>query len=419
MYRKHGYVAPVDMQHYILTFALEDMCEVPGPVIALANAVIALATLPPNTHFDSGQVAKAYRNALRERGLLKGRNNDRLYLSEVGRQYSKFVEPMRSIDELMALPATEEEASREVARFAREPRSNTHPLRHLALIAWLFGGMEQFVISYGESDESSPSNDRACITGKGCEPAGSPDARQQFLGLLAAGKSVTGAAREIGVDPATGMAWAASAGIQTAKRPSVIKNDVRQKMLGALRRGSPKAAAARVAGVSVQSVTRLLRTEVGLRDAWREARFASTQRSARRKWLQVVAANPLSGVKAARMLEPAAYGCLYRWDRNWLDAKNELVSRPQRSGGARVDWDARDQHLANEVAVTGLELANAMPGSRIKLWQLYQRIPELRAKLSALDRLPLTRDAVRRVLRASTVQPALVTATRRLATDDR
>jgi hypothetical protein len=60
------------------------------------------------------------------------------------------------------------------------------------------------------------------------------------------------------------MVWAASAGISTQKRPSKIKPDMRTKMIKALRRGSDKSVAARICQVSIESVTRLLRTEVGL-----------------------------------------------------------------------------------------------------------------------------------------------------------
>ena len=45
-----------------------------------------------------------------------------------------------------------------------------------------------------------------------------------------------------------------------------------------------------------------------------------------------------------------------------------------------------------------LELHEAEPDRRIKLFQIYQRLPELKAKLFKMDRLPLTRSALYSVL---------------------
>ena len=74
------------------------------------------------------------------------------------------------------------------------------------------------------------------------------------------------------------------------------------------------------------------------------------------------------------------------------------MERLARSPQARVDWDARDRRLSDQVRRIALELHEAEPDRRIKLFKIYQRLPELKAKLFKLDRLPLTRSVLYAVL---------------------
>ncbi|KRD20246.1 hypothetical protein ASE39_25460 [Acidovorax sp. Root267] len=70
------------------------------------------------------------------------------------------------------------------------------------------------------------------------------------------------------------------------------------------------------------------------------------------------------------------------------------MAKAARSSGRRVDWDTRDSELSIQVRQVALHLVTEDAVKRIKLFQLYQKIPELKAKLSKLDRLPLTRSAI-------------------------
>ena len=91
------------------------------------------------------------------------------------------------------------------------------------------------------------------------------------------------------------------------------------------------------------------------------------------------------------MIEPAAFAWLYRNDKAWLDDQVASMTMAVRHAGLHVDWDSRDEALATEVRRIALELETEEPGKKVRLWHLYQRLPELKAKLSKLDRLPLTR----------------------------
>ena len=134
---------------------------------------------------------------------------------------------------------------------------------------------------------------------------------------------------------------------------------------------------------------------VGLQAAWHLARHERACKTARELWRRAVSANPVSGVKAVRILEPAAYAWLYRNDREWLNREVSSMAKAIPHGGLTVDWDARDAELADTVMKASEAITSARHGTRIKLWQLYQRIPDLRAKLGRLDQLPLTQRAIR------------------------
>jgi hypothetical protein len=361
--------------------------------VLLTRSAVGLARLDPDTFFDPIVVQATYRQELQARGFTRGL--EQLELKSLGPRYAEHLCGLRRIAELAALPSDARSAAAEIGRLVYTPRSGVHPVRHLAFIAWLFTDLEAFVARYRDLAEQREFPSPAAAASAETDTIDSrQELRRALKTLLEAGRRISSAARDLGIDPVTAMAWAAADGISVNKRPSVIRGAVRVRMIKALRAGRSKQAVASLGGVSIASVSRLLRTEVGLHECWRTAQFQRRQRLARRRWARAAVANPISGVKAARMLEPAAYAWLYRNDRTWLDEHVAGMTQAVRIGGLHVDWDSRDEALAMAVRRTALELEMEAPGRKGRLWQLYQRLPELKAKLSKLDRLPLTRSAV-------------------------
>lgn len=267
------------------------------------------------------------------------------------------------------------------------------------LATWLLGSVEEFLSIYKKVDRHYEASQPTQSSTPSTAASMLVDERKHRLAvLLESGLSVSRASSEIGVDTNTGMAWAASLGIATPRRPKLLVPEVRKALIRLLSRGVSKDRTAATGNVSVQTITNLLRTEVGLHEAWNVAQFESARRRCRRRWLRYVTVNPHSGVKAARLAEPAVYAWLYRNDRDWLKAQTFAMERVARSPQARVDWDQRDQQLSEQVRRVALELHEAEPDRRIKLFQIYQRLPELKAKLFKMDRLPLTRSALYAVL---------------------
>lgn len=371
--------------------------EVTSPITLLAKAAITLAGLPSSTHFDPTKVATAYRRELKNRSLLVGRS-ERLKAGEVGGQYREFLAAFAGISELRGLPCTPKAAYEEVAKLLSDAGGQLHPIRHLALICWLFQDLDEFIVRYNQvdSDQQNCPDDSHAATTKMENPM-----QQQFKQLLNEGQSISAASQKLGVAIATGEAWAVNAGLSISKRPKSIRGELKKNMVAALKRGASKEEVAEIGGVSVSSITRLLRTEPGLQSAWHRALTDEKRRAARMAWQRIATKNPNAGIKVLRLLEPATYAWLYRNDRDWLNEEAGRLPRAPRLGGIPADWVARDAQLASQVTAAGLRISERLGGKSIKLWHLYQELPDLKPKLARLDRLPATSAAIRRVLETS------------------
>jgi hypothetical protein len=196
------------------------------------------------------------------------------------------------------------------------------------------------------------------------------------------------------------MVWAAQCGIVVSRRPKILKAELRQLLITSLRDGIDKAVAAETYGISIVTVTQVLRSEVGLHDAWQSVRREQARIKARSDWSLLLTEYGKLGTKLLRSFNPAVYAWLYRNDRTWLQqnlpARDISPSHPV--GSPRVAWDKRDIVLSTAVEEAALEISSNSGRSKIQLWQLYQQVPELKAKLSVLDRLPITKRAIERIL---------------------
>jgi hypothetical protein len=369
-------------------------------IAKFTDVAAQLPCVPAGFRFESQALLSTYHYALTQSGFKTA--NGGLKLRLIGEAYSSAVSALRVMRELSALPANSAEAATSVGRLLREPRSGTHPLRHLALIYWLFGSWRKFWSAYARAADAaqpdSGGDNESCDT-----PvlAYSPDERAvRVVDLVRNHRhSVTRAARLTGVDTTTAMVWVARAGIVIPRRPKLLDEKSRRRLLRDLQLGHDKQIVAEKYGISIQTVTTTLRTEVGLHAAWKTARFEAARRAARSAWQDAVRLHGQSGVKALRTLLPAEYGWLYRNDRAWLASACASVPAARRSNNSRVDWDERDAALSHHVQKVLLQLTQSAPKGKVALWQIYQVIPELKAKLGSLHRLPLTQLALAAVTR--------------------
>lgn len=332
---------------------------------------------------------EAFRLRLNELGLVTRAGNVRV--KEVAGDFAEHCRLLRGVPELAALPASVDEAAAEIGRLVRPLRSGTHPIRLLTLSSWLFHDATELRLAIETSCEKGASEERHMDAAA----PGDTSRRDEFLKLLGNGMTVRQASDVLGIAANTGIAWASTAGIVVTPRPKVLKPDVRAQLALLLRKGCERATAAQACGVSPATVDRLFQKEPQLHAAWRAARHAGAQLKARTAWLRATNAG---GIKLARNLEPAAYAWLYRNDRPWLNESCTTLAQtvPER-GASYVDWKERDAALAAKVRRALPKLAQSH-ATKLKLWHIHQAVPELKAKLSNLKRLPMTRMALEHAL---------------------
>lgn len=371
-------------------------CDTQEKLMRLASASIELSRLPPGFHFDPIQLLATYRAALEERGLIT--NNGSLRLAVAGEQYASAIAPLRTLRELSALPANGAEAATQIGRMLRRPRTGTHPLRHLTLIQWLFETWDVFQKAYskaGQANRNNPHPSRKKQSAISLPPMSSgTDKAAELLRLVIDGHSTTSAAKTIGIDVTTAIEWLAREGITTPRRPKTVKQETRNAIAGDLRKGHDKQSVSNKYQVPVQTVTRILRSEVGLQQQWDDARYLKARDAARTKWSRIMKKFPEAGAKALRCALPKEYAWLYRNDRAWLSEQILQMPPAKRLPSKPVQWDQRDRHLASEVERVSLALRGTDDSAGIPLWKICQQLPELKAKLTVLGKLPLTSRAV-------------------------
>lgn len=357
----------------------------------IATSALCVANLPRDFMFDPLILLNAYDYALREKQMLRGASGHRK-LDAICPSFLGHITPLRQLAEFQALPNSVDEARSQIARLLTFPRTGTHPIRHLVLIDWLFGSWNGFWEVYRNAGHIRQTS------AEDCSPKIRPDSKKnRFIDLVTDGAlSVSAAGAQLHIDPATAMVWAASASIKTKRRAKLLKPDLLAKVIKALYRGADKEKVAQQFDISVSTVTRILRTEIGLQCRWHEVRDAKARTRARKNWLNVLRNNPNTSLKTIRLLEPAAYAWLYRNDKAWLAQQASEVAQTARKGNhSKVDWNKRDSILAQKIEVAALYISNQNPGQPIKLWAIYQQVPELKAKLSKIENFPLTSQALK------------------------
>ncbi|MES1938579.1 TnsD family Tn7-like transposition protein, partial [Salinisphaera hydrothermalis] len=246
--------------------ALKQAPVVRAQGIALARAICEFETSNGPGAFSPESLSAVYRSALIERGLAS--TSGRLRLKPLGEQLCRFVAPLRYMPDLQALPASPEQTLVQFARVLRG-RSETHPIRHILLMLWLFESMGTFmdaVVARSGCDgrlasESTIQPTEGHGTTEGCDPWQRVRALVELRGW-----SVTRAAAEVGLDKQPVLEWLQRHGIAVSKRPKKLDSKMRQRVIDALEKGRSNDEIARGEGLSRVTVGRVMRSVPGLRE---------------------------------------------------------------------------------------------------------------------------------------------------------
>lgn len=365
----------------------------PDLLLRLAAASIQLSQTPIGWHFHPAVLTQTLWQRLMSLGFASTRG--RLISTHIGNEFPAYTRQLYGLDEFRALDIDPTRATGQACSYFHRVTRITHPVRHLLMVCWLYKDWQQFMEAYraNELEYELSSQKNADLETKVSSVRST--AREAFRGTcvelaINQGLSATAIAKQLQVTVTTVAAHLAEANIQTPKRPKTIRGPVRERLMTSLLRGESKQEAATAAGVSIESVTRFLLSEVGLHNTWTQMRRDQIRIDHRNRWEQLLQGNVNAPIKLLRSLAPNTYAWLYRHDRNWLHVAQYDRQSLTFKGGRYIDWEQRDVDLAGQIVAALNAWPAERPTHRMKTTDLLQRIPSLKAYLNQLDKLPRT-----------------------------
>ncbi|MDC6170698.1 TnsD family Tn7-like transposition protein, partial [Paucibacter sp. XJ19-41] len=354
----------------------------------------ALSTMPAAYLADRCRLRSVFQDSLESAGHV-GRSG-KLKARSIGSALERHLALVASAPDLGALRLNADQAVNLLRKAMAERSGVKHPAKVLAVIGLVFGSWSRFQDCFQRGTASAA--EELCAGSQdppetAADMPGNP-AQVRFYALVENGAAPSSAARAVGVDPHTGQAWLSKLGVCSKGRPKKLVDELRRSMVSALRGGIEKTLVAERYEVSVETVTRVLRTTPDLQRQWHEAREMLARKLARRRWSHLVEKFGHLGVKQIRLRAPDAFAWLYRNDRAWLDSANALLPRIRAGKSTRVDWAGRDEAYAAAISSLFSSRVAVVSGSKVSLQEVLMALPELTPKLSQLHRLPSTKSVL-------------------------
>lgn len=327
-------------------------------------AVQALATFGKLRSFDAVDVRSVYTEALESFG------HSALDRFAAAASFAMYCSKIQRFPPLGALPATQQSAESLLTQIRYKPRGCWHPLKHVALISWLFGRFESFLEAYDRLDE--PRSDRSSQA----EPA---------------------------IEEPTSSSQAVPHPM--VRRPKKLKPKMRSEILESLRRGEPKETICALFRISICTLNRLLRAEPLIQRMRSKDLQFNTLLERRATWIKLLEKNPNLSTKFLRALNEKTYAWLYRNDREWLVTSIKRLPSGRIGNNSKVDWFQRD-HQLSETLLRDLErYLNTAGSSTINKTLLITLVPGLKCAYQHPKRYLLTKQMLDTLIRNYGVSP--------------
>lgn len=387
--------ASVDESH-----PLKDVAPAQLQLASIAKTTLAMLEFARREPISLTRSRMVYREALNELGAVRG--EQQVCARALVEILVPTISRITAVGEFANLAHDSASIAASFLPLVRGHREVPHPLKHLLLITALFPTWNDFEQRYRATALAKPTPRPRSTESRTPEAdaAKSASKRVQLLRLIRdESLSISAAARAVGVATGTAQAWAAACGIACARRPKTLAPHLRDDMVSALAKGGDRDSLARAHGVSIQTVTRILRTEPGLHEAWAAGRFERLKQQTRCDWSAALKSHDHLTTKQLRAQAPATYAWLYRHDKEWLQSQPARSHASSERGRLQVDWAARDKQLACEIEAAGLRHCDETCGnSQMTLALLATYVPTLRRRLSKLKKLPLSQMAIQKTL---------------------
>jgi hypothetical protein len=258
-------------------------------------------------------LSDAYAQGLKNRFFLKTDGSvDRPVLE---RAFSECFSPLAYLPGLSFLGRKTADFVQSLEAIVSGGNPSVHPLKHILFISLLFD-------SWRELEAALNRQSGVASQGRGSEttiPDPANDARiVKLVALVEAGRSITAAARELGVTTTTGVRWAKIAGISYTPRTKTLTDDVLNKVRALLCAGNEKSAVLAKTRISAVSLNRLISSEPDIKHTWDTARAAKAQEKYRQRFLAILKRHPGLPMQEIRKKPGNGFQWLYRNDREWL-----------------------------------------------------------------------------------------------------
>ena len=350
-----------------------------------------LAGFGKHSSLEVGQVRHTLRLALERNGLITPKGS--LRRKRAAASYLATNAELGRVATLRGLPVDEVTASRQLARLLRPDAGFTHPARYLAFISWLWECWGDFYESYQAEPRLIDARETPVYTETNLD-----DLACKVAKGVRAGEALSAVAAKLGISVTKAQRLASQQNLPIRRRPKKLTQKARRKAASLAKTGRSKRHIAASLGLSTQTITRLLNTEPELKRLWLASRRNETLDGYRNAWQAAVQDMPGGSTKAVRASARSVYAWLYRNDRDWLQKSTGLLPRANTPRARTVDWTQRDSQLAAAIGshflTNSSRVSHASPAT---LGELCAMVPELRAKLRRLDRMPRSAQLVRQL----------------------
>lgn len=263
------------------------------------------------------------------------------------------------------------------------------PMCHLLLNAVLFGDWPSFLNACGRFEGPSAwAVPRAPLRCKAADDrlAAIDNRNAHHPALLDPSVSCRRAGQLAGLSTNTVVTRRRAEGVAVRQRPHRALRSQRDEALAALAGGASVADAAQRFDISLNTLYRALAADPILREMHAQSQHVALQRAHRALWIALMEAHPDQGVKTLRAHAQGPYAWLYRHDRDWLREHSpaKVLTVPTQ----RVDWSARDAHLAQQVELAR-RAARSTPEPLNRIAAVVAHVYHPTQARKHADRLPL------------------------------
>jgi hypothetical protein len=301
----------------------EDVCEADwgSPVshnrlcaarlLSIADASAGFVAHPEHS-YDVKLARYTYLVGAKSRGWLAPDGSVRL--QELRRAFLEHYAAIENVPVFSLVQAVQSEHGGLLGMLMRQYPGRRHPVKHALVVAFLFGSFDDFLATYRDAQEYAAQVGADNLHRLLC---GAERAKLRRL-VEAEHKSVSAAARDLGLNVTVAIQWASRSGVQYQKRPKVLTGESESHLRLLIQAGKEYAEISREMGIRKSFIRSYLANDTVLRQFWHQRRREKLRESHRKALLGLLEAHRGVPLKKIRLIPGNGFSWLARNDRDWL-----------------------------------------------------------------------------------------------------